>query len=647
MIVKNIVTVATTGKNFSNKVLNYVKKRNFDTYLCTMNTNNALLSVENASIAFGKRQIFKDLTFHIHQNAKIALVGKNGTGKSTLMKIIMGVLELDEGERWQTAGLTIGYLEQEAKFKPDQTIFDYVFEGVKSDDKDMQSYKVEMVVQPLELDVTKKMSHLSGGQLRRASLAKALVEDPDILLLDEPTNHLDLHIIEWLENYLIGFPGTVLCISHDKRFLETITNKIFWLDRGNLRVAPKGFSYFEEWSEMLIEQEERELRNRQKALEQELEWANRGVKARRKRNVRRLELVRAEKEKLKADKSSFNRMMAKVEVQPIESTLNSKVAAEFFKVSKSYDDLTILDQFSLRIMKGDRIGILGKNGSGKSTFLKMLVGEEEADQGKIKRALNMEFSYFDQKRKALNPDHSIQRVLCSEGGDYIDVRGKSRHVCGYMKDFMFDPVQVRDPVKILSGGQQNRLLLAKVLAEPKDFLILDEPTNDLDMDTLEMLEEILSQYKGTLIIVSHDRDFLDQTVTKILGFEGDGVVKGCIGGYSDYLEMLSKEKKEEKLKDKGIVSDEVSSSKTTKNKKASPKATKLSYKLQYELDHLPEKMDVLSREIEEIEIFLAREDAYSSDPEKFNKLSLSLGDKKKLLDSYETRWLELENLKSA
>lgn len=607
-----------------------------------MNTSNALLSVENAHISFGKKEIFKDLTFHIHENAKIALVGRNGSGKSTLMKIIMGVLELDEGERWQASGLTIGYLEQEAKFKPEQTIFDYVFEGVDSDDKDMQAYKVEMVVQPLELDVTKKMSHLSGGQLRRASLAKALVEEPDILLLDEPTNHLDLHIIEWLENYLLGFPGTILCISHDKRFLSTVTNKIFWLDRGNLRVAPKGFSYFEEWSEMLIAQEERELRNRQKALEQELEWANRGVKARRKRNVRRLELIRAEKDKLKADKSSFNRMMAKIEVQPIESTLNSRVAAEFFKVSKSYGDLTLLDQFSLRIMKGDRIGILGKNGSGKSTFLKMLVGEIEPDQGKIKRAFNMEFSYFDQKRKALKPDHSIQRVLCPEGGDYLDVRGKSRHVCGYMKDFMFDPGQVRDPVKILSGGQQNRLLLAKILAEPKDFLILDEPTNDLDMDTLEMLEEILSQYEGTLIIVSHDRDFLDQTVTKILGFEGDGKVLGCIGGYSDYLEMLAKEKKEEKeqqLKEAPIAEEK-------KENKSKQKPTKLSYKLQYELEQLPEKMDQLSKEIVEIEAFLAQDDAYTIDPGRFNTLSLSLGEKKELLDSYETRWLELENLKA-
>ncbi len=607
---------------------------------------NLLLSVEDAAVAFGKKQIFKDLTFHIHENAKIALVGKNGTGKSTLMKIIKGDIELDEGERWQSAGIKVGYLQQEPKFKPEQTIFDYVFEAVEDEDKDMQAYKVEMVVQPLELDVTRKMSHLSGGQLRRAALAKVLIEEPDILLLDEPTNHMDLHLIEWLEGYLNSFSGTVLCISHDKKFLENITNKIFWLDRGELKVAPKGFSYFEEWSEMLLAQEERELHNRQKALEQELQWANRGVKARRKRNVRRLELIRTEKEKLKADQSSYNRMMAKIEIQPIESALNSRVAAEFFNVHKSFDNLKILDKFSLRIMKGDRIGILGKNGSGKSTFLKMLVGDLEPDQGRIKRAFNMEFAYFDQKREALKPDLSIQRVLCPGGGDYLDVRGKSRHVCGYMKDFMFDPNQVRDPVKILSGGQQNRLLLAKILAEPGDFLILDEPTNDLDMDTLEMLEEILIQYKGTLIIVSHDRDFLDQTVTKILAFEGNGQIKACIGGYSDYIEMIEQEKKEAKAKSK-TKSEEVEVIATAPKKAVnSAKEKKLSYKLQYELDHLPEKMNQLSLDIVEIEAYLAKDNSYSADPQKFNEMSDALVKKKTLLEEAETRWIELETMKS-
>lgn len=616
-------------------------------------SSDLLLSLDEVALSFGKKKLFENLTVHIHDGVKIALVGKNGTGKTTLMKLIMGDIEPDDGERWCLQGVTIGYLQQQVKFKEGQTVADFVFEGAKSLDEIEHQYKVDQILQPLELSPDDMMKKLSGGQARRAALARALVEQPDILMLDEPTNHLDLHVIEWLENYLHAYKGSVLCISHDKRFLENMTNRIFWLDRGNIRICPKGFGHFEEWSTMLMEQEERELRNRQKLLDQELEWANRGVKARRKRNVRRLELVRAEKERLKADKSSFNRMMARIEVEPIESPLNSRVAAEFFKVSKSFEDKKILDQFSLRIMKGDRIGILGKNGSGKTTFLKTLLGHIEPDQGKVKRALALEVSYFDQKREDLNQNHSIQRVLCPDGGDYVDVRGKMRHVCGYMKDFLFDPDQVRDPVRILSGGQQNRLLLAKILANPKDMLILDEPTNDLDMDTLDMLEEILIQYKGTLLIVSHDRDFLDQTVTKMLAFEGDGEIHGCIGGYSDYLRE-KKQRESDALKAAAHTDEESQTSKASdKNtqkdaeqdaqpEKSAPKEKKkLSYKVKYELETLPQEIEDTAQQVKDLEKRLTDPTLYQQDPDLFYQLTEDFSQAKQDLAAKEERWLEL------
>jgi ATP-binding cassette subfamily F protein uup len=485
-----------------------------------------LLSIQDAFVTFGRTPLFEGLSFNIHEGNKICLVGKNGAGKTTLMHMITGTRELDGGKRTQLPGLSIGYLQQDVSPQSNQTVFEYIYSGLKPEKQvEEYEYMVEMMLEPFELHADDQMDMLSGGQLRRASLAHILVEEPDILLLDEPTNHLDLSAIEWLEDYLRSYRGTLLCISHDKTFLANITNKIFWLDRGNIRVCPKGFAHFDEWSEMLIDQEAREIAKREKLVAQEVAWASTGVKARRKRNVRRVEEMKIARDKLKSDKYSFNKMVSKIELEPPKASMASKIIAEFFKVGKSFDDdgreKKILEKFNLRVMKGDRIGILGKNGSGKTTFLKLLIGESKPDMGKIKLAKNLNISYFDQKREDLDLTTSLWENLCPGGGEYIDVGGKTRHVCGYLKDFLFDPKHAKDLVGTLSGGQRNRLMLAKVLANPGNCLILDEPTNDLDMDTLEMLEDILIKYDGTLFIVSHDRDFLDQTVTKILSFEGD------------------------------------------------------------------------------------------------------------------------------
>lgn len=606
-----------------------------------------LLSVQDAGISFGDKALFNGLTFNIQDGDKICLVGKNGAGKTTLMNIVTGKRELDSGERWLLQGTRIGHLQQDIPIVPGQTIYDYIFEEMQDENKTHENeYKIEQIVEPLHLDVRARMDSLSGGQARRAALARALVESPDILLLDEPTNHLDLDVIEWLEAYLKRYRGALVCVSHDRTFLNNISDKVFWLDRGRLRVCPKGFSYFEEWSIMLLEQEERELHNRQKAVEMEVDWASRGVKARRKRNVRRLDIMKKERDRLRADKNALKKMLAQIAFTPQEQAeASSRLIAEFYNVGKSFEHedgpKKILDNFFLRIQRGDRIGIVGKNGAGKTTFLKLLMGEMKQDVGTIKRAKDAQIAYFDQKREGLNPKLSLQKNLIPTGGDYIDVMGKTRHVCGYLRDFLFDPRHVGDPAGTLSGGQKNRLMLAKTLANPGNLMILDEPTNDLDMDTLDRLEDILASYTGTLIVVSHDRDFLDQTVTKILAFEGDGVVEGHIGGYHDYLEARRARKQEAQstpTKEKGKPAP-------TAPREKKERAGQLSFKLQYELDNLPARVGALEAEIKSIEAQLADTSFYEKNPENFARLSLRLSTAGKELDTAVARWLELETLK--
>ncbi len=601
-----------------------------------------ILTIKDAYIKFGEMSLFEGLSMTIHEGDKICLVGKNGTGKTTLMKMITGDQELDTGKYWKLPGLNIGHMHQTVKPELEQTVFEYVSSGLHEDKQNEDyRYMVDIVIAPLGLAPESKIGKLSGGQLRRAVLARSLVEEPDILLLDEPTNHLDLQIIQWLESYLKSYRGALICISHDRTFLKNISDKVFWLDRGDLRVCPQGYSYFDEWSQMLLEQEERELENRSKLLSIEVEWASRGVKARRKRNVRRVDLMQEEREKLKQDKSLFRRTMNKINLEPLKASESSKVAVEFYNVCKSFNDdgqeIKILDKFNLRIMKGDRIGVLGKNGSGKTTFLKMLLGELEPDMGRVKLAKTIELAYFDQNRRDLNPQNTLWQTLCPTGGDYVDVGGKQRHVCGYLKDFMFDPKIAKDRVSTLSGGQQNRLMLAKVLSNPGSLLILDEPTNDLDMDTLDMLEDIISKYNGILIVVSHDRDFLDQTVSKILAFEGDAVVDGYIGGYSDYLEAKdSTQSKKEKSKNNNI------------KKNQTPKKRKnLSYNLQYELDNLPAKIIALESEIEELQKKLSEANFYNKERDEFDSASLRVGKAKNELEQLESRWLELEEIQES
>ncbi len=616
--------------------------------------SDLILSIEDALVLIGGKPFFEDISFHIHRGSKIALVGRNGAGKTTLMNLITGAREIDDGRRWMSLGTTIGHMEQNITPVPGETVGEYVFSGMapKAEGEWDESYKVELIIEPLHLKVTDRMDALSGGQLRRAALARALVEEPDILLLDEPTNHMDLEIIEWLENYLKSYPGSIICVSHDKAFLAGITDKVFWIDRGKLKVSPRGFAYFEEWSKEMFDMEARQLHNRERKLELELEWANRGVKARVKRNVRRVQLVRDEQSQLDADQKAFRRATSTIQLAAPTADETSLNVAEFINVDKIFThpdtgaEKIILQKFNLRIRRGDRIGILGRNGSGKTSFLKMLINEMTPDAGKIKMARDLQFGYFDQKRATLRLDKTLQENLCAEGNDHLDVRGANRHICGYLKDFLFAPEDAWRAVSTLSGGQMNRLMLAKVLANPGSFLILDEPTNDLDMDTLEMLENILKAYDGTLFIVSHDRDFMDQVVNKLLIFEGDGKISTFIGSYTEYHKLRKAQQAEEKARAAAPVpaaKEKPKKAAVPESAKEEPKAsTKVSFKIKHEYETLPGKIKTLEEECAALEAVLADGDFYRREPDAFFKASEKFTRSRRLLDEAETRWLELD-----
>ena len=591
--------------------------------------SDLIFSLRDVDVRFGKKEIFNNLNLNIHRNDLIALVGKNGVGKTTLMKIIMGNQELDNGELWSYPNLKISYFTQNFEIDFSKTVEEEIMKVIL---KDEEKFKIDMYCHNLNLNKKEKINNLSGGQKRRIFLIKSLIPDSDIILLDEPTNHLDLECIEWLENHLRELNKAMLCVSHDRTFLSNFTNKVFWLDRGDLKISPKGFKNFDNWSEELLNQEARELRNRKQFVNLEVEWAQRGVKARVKRNVKRLERAKQLKAQLEKDESSYR--FAIQSTKPIvfkPSSDNSRFVAEFFKVTVKYPKSSnkILKDLSVKITKNDRIGLLGKNGTGKSTFLKTLIGELEASSGNIKLKKNLEFSYFDQLRNNLNSNKSLKEILVPNGGDYLSVQGKERHVCSYLKDFQFDPKRVNDTILSLSGGQQNRLLLSKVLSNPKTGLILDEPTNDLDLETMDLLTEMLANYKGTLLIVSHDRDFLDQTVNKIMYFEKGGKVSMFLGGYSDFLNHQSNLKQVNQEKKKILRSK--------KNKSND----KLSFKFKFELENIPNEIAEIEEEISLIKNELKDNNLYISNPNRFEEITNKLIILEQEYEKKEARWLEL------
>ena len=604
-----------------------------------------LFYLRDTMITFGGEPLFSNISFQISQGEKICLVGRNGSGKSTLMDVILGKRELDAGERFVEPGVTIGHLSQRTLFTPEDTVRDFVLQGLPAEERDEANhYRVDIVLSPLELEPEKTMDTLSGGKLRRAALAAALIAEPNILLLDEPTNHLDLNAIEWLEDYLKHYRGGLICISHDRTFLNNISNKTLWLDRGGIKSTNQGYKHFEAWSDELVELEKRSLAKMGKKLEVENHWLTYGVTARRKRNQRRLGDLHSLRQKIRSDRAKYNTLSSTIQLAPLTPELGSKLVLEMKSVSKTLTakppSKRILKNFSIRVLRKERIGIIGRNGAGKSTLLKLIMKEITPDEGNLRLGKSLDITYFDQQRETLNPTDTVWETLCPGGGDTIHVNGQPRHIIGYLKHFLFDPKQAHSPISTLSGGECNRLLLARELANPGNLLILDEPTNDLDMDSLDVLQEILNDYQGTLIIVSHDRDFLDRLVERTIVMEGDGDVEVYAGGYSDYIEQ--KKEAAEKKKKKATTN----TGNTLNTEINTPKAlTKLSYKLQRELDMLPEKIEQLARTIKKREAELTDPDLYNDDPETFHTLSSSLQQAKSDLDYSEERWLELEEMR--
>jgi ATP-binding cassette subfamily F protein uup len=592
--------------------------------------SDLLFSLRDVEIKFGKKIIFQDLNLNLHKGDMIALVGKNGVGKTTLMKTIYGDQDLDAGELWNFPNLKVGYFNQKFEKLNNRSIE----ENLSDLTNDKNQHFVDIFCNKLNLDKFANINDLSGGQKRKVFLIRSLIQESDVLLLDEPTNHLDLQCIEWLETYLRNLNKTIICVSHDRTFLSNFTNKVFWIDRGRLRVSPRGFKDFDKWSEELLDQEYRELKNRKQFVNIELEWANKGVKARVKRNERRLKRAKDLKQKLEKDEASYRSAIKSLRPQVSKkSSDQSKFIAELQDVFVKYSNQSefVFKNLTIKISKNDRIGLLGNNGSGKSTFLKTILNEIQIAKGKIKLKKNLEFSYFDQMRNDLNGRKSIKDILVPSGGDYLKVQGNDRHVCSYVKDFQFDPKNVNHTIQTLSGGEQNRLLLAKVLANPKTGLILDEPTNDLDLETLDLLTEMLSNYNGTLLIVSHDRDFLDQTVNKILYFKDDGDVELFFGGYSDFLKSQNQQVHKSK---------EIKNS-NSENKKTNLSKNKLSYKFKFELDKLPKEIKIIQQELEEIKNEMKDSNLYLENYDRYQEITNKMEELNTKLSIKENRWYEL------
>ena len=599
-----------------------------------------LVSLKEVIVSYHKNEIFQNLDLNIHQKDFIALVGKNGVGKSTLMNVISGKHEIDNGEIWKIDNLSIRYFSQNLNFNNENHSIEK--EIISCRDNKTEDFQIDIFCNYMNLDKNIIIKNLSGGQKRRVGLIKTLINKSDLLLLDEPTNHLDLDTIIWLENYLRKLDCAIICVSHDKQFLKNFTNKIFWIDRSQIKINHNGYKDFDNWSQLLLSQEERELKNRKQFVNIEVNWANKGVKARVKRNSRRLDQARELKDNLEKDISSYKQATRKIDFKLVnDNTKNFRHVAELHNASFYYDgykEKRLLRNFNFKLNKKDRIGLLGVNGSGKSTFLRILLQEVTLREGSLKIRKELEFSYFDQLRNDLKDNLPIKKILVPSGGDYMKANQKDRHVCSYLKDFHFDPSKANDPVSSLSGGMKNRLLLSKVLANPKSGLILDEPTNDLDVDTLELVESILSQYNGTLIVVSHNRDFLDKLVNKILYFRGNGEIVVFNGGYHDFLES-----KDEFLNKKGIEKNNNKKISSTKIKKYE-QIKKLTYKLQFELDSLPSQIEVLRNNLENLENIIADPNLYEKDNELFIQTSQKIGTLQLELQKKEDRWLELMEL---
>lgn len=589
-----------------------------------------ILSWEGLGLIQGTGWLFQDLDLHIGPRDKLALIGRNGAGKTTLLRLIANQIEADRGKRTVQPGTRIILLEQDPYFTGYDRLIDFALAGEDAPPR----HAVEAIADQIGIDLEREGESASGGERRRAALCRALASEPDLLLLDEPTNHLDLGAIDWLEGWLGRYGGAFIAISHDRTFLTRLTKATLWLDRGTLRRKEIGFGGYEAWEEQVYAEEARAAEKLDAKLKIEAHWLERGVTARRKRNQGRLEKLHEMRAQRAAMLSPAG--TAKMKLVSDETKTKSVITAEH--VTKRFgtgeDERTIIRGFTLRIQRGDRIGLVGPNGSGKTTLLRLLTGELEPDTGEVVLAKTLEGVMIDQQRSLLSPDKRLRDVL-AEGGDWVDVRGNRKHVQGYLKEFLFDPGLIDAKVGTLSGGEQSRLLLAREFARKSNLLVLDEPTNDLDLETLDLLQEVIADYDGTVLIVSHDRDFLDRTVTLTLGLDGTGHVDIIAGGYADW---------EAKRKRKPVGSAKAAKSPgkpAPSPAPAKPKSSKLSYKDQRDYDRLPGLIEKLDTAISRDEMELADPDLYARDPERFAKLTQALETARAEKEAAEERWLEL------
>lgn len=629
----------------------------------------SLLRFDEIGLEFGDQVILRDADFSIDNGERICLIGRNGAGKSTMLKLIMGTLEADRGEITRKSGLIVSQLEQTLPEAMDKPVTDVIRSGLTQIERLLEKYnnmsrieldkhglrelaalhakidshdgwhleqRVETTITELDLPAEKKMNELSGGWRRRVALAKALVQKPDLLLLDEPTNHLDIATIKWLEDHVYSYPGAVLFITHDRAFLQRLATRIVEIDRGRLTSWPGDYTNFLKRKEKMLEDEAAAEDRFDKKLEQEEVWIRQGIKARRTRNegrVRSLEKMREEREQRIAKEST-----ARIHIEEAEQSGRKVLRAK--NVSYSYGDEHVIRDFSIKIVRGDRIGLLGNNGVGKTTLLRLLLGELEPQSGTVKRGTNLEIGYFDQLRQNLDLEKSVAYNV-GEGRTYIKLHGKDRHIVGYLRGFLFSPKRSMTPVKSLSGGERNRVILAKLFTRPANLLVLDEPTNDLDIETLEVLEKKLCDYAGTLIVVSHDRQFLDNVVTSTIVFEDGGNIQEYVGGYSDWL------RQGHHLAETDSPLEAAEKKRVAAERRKNKSLTKLSYKDQRELDQLPAEIESIEAAISELQQLIAAPAFYAQDAATVQQKLKDLNDAESRLERRVERWGELETMRES
>ena len=580
-----------------------------------------VLAYEGVALVQGSGWLFRDLNLYLQPRDRLALIGRNGAGKTTLLRLLADRIEADKGRRTIVPGTRVVMLEQEPDLTGYATLRDYTLSG----DDTPARHDVEAIADQIGIDLDRACATASGGERRRAAIARALAQEPDVLLLDEPTNHLDIGAIDWLEDWLGRYKGAFIAISHDRTFLTRLTRATLWLDRGAIRRADIGFGGFEAWMEKVYADEARNAERLDAKLKLEEHWLQRGVTARRKRNQGRLEKLH----QMRAQRAAMLGPQGGAKLGLANDDIRTKSVITADQVSKSYDGRTIIKDFSLKITRGDRIGIVGANGAGKTTLLKLLTGEIAPDAGKVTLAKTLDGVIIDQQRSLMAPEKTVRDVLC-EGGEWIEVRGVKKHIQGYLKEFLFEPGMIETLVGSLSGGERSRLLLAREFARASNLLVLDEPTNDLDLETLDLLQEVIADYEGTVLIVSHDRDFLDRTVTITLGLDGSGKVDVIAGGYADWVAKRHAAKTAPKKT-------------AAKAPPALPakSATKLSFKDQRDYDLLPARIEAIEAAITRDEAALSDGDLYTRDPAKFAALMQAIETARTEKDAAEERWLML------